>query len=205
MPPGATGHLFVLSAPSGAGKSTIVRAVLAQDPRLRFSVSCTTRAPRPGETDGVDYHFLSREVFEAGIKNARFLEWANVYGHYYGTDRKHVEAWLAQGFDVLLEIDVQGARKIKATDLPHTTLFILPPTLDVLEERLRRRGTDTEEVIRRRLQAAFAEIREAPWYDYLVVNDVLEEAIADVSAIIRASRHARCRAHAALKPFLNLL
>lgn len=200
-----SGHLFVLSAPSGVGKSTIVRALLAKDSRLRFSVSCTTRAPRPGETDGVDYHFLSRDIFEEGIRAGRFLEWAEVYGHYYGTDRRHVEASLADGLDVLLEIDVQGARKVRAGGLAATTIFILPPTLHALEERLRRRGTEAEDVIRRRLEAAKAEIREAPWYDYLVVNEVLEEAVADVSAIIRACRCTRTRAHRALIPFLPLL
>jgi len=205
MPEGVSGHLFVLSAPSGVGKSTVVRTLLDRDSRLRFSVSCTTRAPRPGEVDGVDYHFLSRDDFVDGIRAGRFLEWAHVYGHYYGTDRRHVEAWLAEGFDVLLEIDVQGARKVRASGLAATTIFILPPTLSALEERLRRRGTETEEVIRRRLDAAEAEIREAPWYDYLVVNDVLEEAVMDVSAIIRACRCARTRAHWALKPFLPLL
>lgn len=205
MPGDGSGHLFVLSAPSGVGKSTIVRALLARDSRLRFSVSCTTRAPRPGETDGVDYHFLSRDVFEEGIRAGRFLEWADVYGHYYGTDRRHVEASLADGLDVLLEIDVQGARKVRAGGLAATTIFILPPTLHALEERLRRRGTEAEDVIRRRLEAAKAEIREAPWYDYLVVNEVLEEAVADVSAIIRGCRCARTRAHRVLIPFLPLL
>lgn len=205
MSSGHAGRLFVISAPSGVGKSTIVKAVLAQDRRLRFSVSCTTRAPRPEEVDGVDYHFLSREVFEAGIHEGRFLEWANVYGNYYGTDRRQVEAWLAQGLDVLLEIDVQGARKVRASSLSSTAIFILPPSLEVLEERLRRRGTEPEEVIQRRLEAARTEIREAPWYDYLVVNDALEEAVGDVTAIIRAARCERCRAHGLFSPFLPLL
>ncbi|MGQ9670865.1 MAG: guanylate kinase [Desulfosoma sp.] len=196
------GHVFILSAPSGVGKSTIVKAVLAQDRRLRFSVSSTTRSPRPGETHGVDYYFLSHEAFEKGIEAGRFLEWAEVYGNYYGTDRHLVRTWLAQGLDVLLEIDVQGARKVRAAVPEATTLFILPPSMDVLEERLRRRATDAEDVIQRRLEAAQMEIREAPWYDYLVVNDALEEAVADVAAIIRAARCARLRAHSVLGPFL---
>lgn len=202
MPSVALGHLFIVSAPSGVGKSTIVRAVLARDPRLRFSVSCTTRAPRPGESPGVDYHFLSQDDFEKAIREGRFLEWAIVYGNYYGTDRRKVEAWLDEGLDVLLEIDVQGARKVRATDLAATTLFILPPSMDALEMRLRRRGTETEDVIRRRLEAACEEIREAPWYDYVIVNDVLEDAVADVAAVIRAARCARGRAHGALAPFV---
>lgn len=205
MPAGGSGQLFIISAPSGAGKSTIVRMALARDSRLRFSVSCTTRSPRPGETNGVDYHFLPRGDFEAGIREGRFLEWAIVFGNYYGTDRRKVESWLSEGLDVLLEIDVQGAGKVRATDLAATTLFILPPSMDVLEERLRRRGTETEDVIQRRLDAAREEIRQAPWYDYLVVNDVLEEAVADVLAIIRAARCARGRAHGALTPFVGLL
>lgn len=196
------GHVFILSAPSGVGKSTIVKAVLAQDRRLRFSISCTTRSPRPGETHGVDYDFLSHEAFEKGIEEGRFLEWAKVYGNYYGTDRHRVQSWLDQGLDVLLEIDVQGARKVRATIPESTTLFILPPSMEVLEERLRHRATDAEEVIRRRLEAAQAEIQEAPWFDYLIVNDVLDEAVADVAAIIRASRCARLRAHGVLAPFL---
>ncbi|ROR01758.1 guanylate kinase [Desulfosoma caldarium] len=202
MAPDLRGHVFILSAPSGVGKSTIVKAVLAQDRRLRFSVSCTTRPPRPGEIHGVDYDFLSHQAFEKGIEEGRFLEWAKVYGNYYGTDRHRVQAWLAQGLDVLLEIDVQGARKVRATVPESTTLFILPPSMDALAERLRRRATDAEEVIRRRLKAAQEEIREAPWYDYIIVNDVLEEAVADVVAIIRASRCARLRAHGVLAPFL---
>lgn len=197
--------MFIISAPSGVGKSTIVRTVLARDPQLRFSVSYTTRSPRPGETNGVDYHFLSRGDFEAGIREGRFLEWAKVFGNYYGTDRRKVEAWLSEGVDVLLEIDVQGARKVRATDLAATTLFILPPSLDVLEQRLRRRGTETEDVIQKRLDAAREEIRQAPWYDYVVVNDVLEEAVADVLAVIRAARCARGRAHGAFGPFVSLL
>lgn len=197
------GHVFILSAPSGVGKSTIVKAVLAQDRRLCFSVSCTTRSPRPGEIHGVDYYFLSHEAFEKGIEAGRFLEWAEVYGNYYGTDRHLVQTWLAQGLDVLLEIDVQGARKVRAAVPEATTLFILPPSMDVLEERLRRRATDAEDVIQRRLETAQMEIREAPWYDYLVVNDALEEAVADVAAIVRAARCARFRAHSVLEPFLR--
>ncbi|MEJ5347591.1 MAG: guanylate kinase [Desulfosoma sp.] len=203
--PKVPGHVFVLSAPSGVGKSTIVRAVLDRDPHVRFSVSCTTRSPRVGETHGVDYYFLTREAFENGIAEGRFLEWAEVYGNYYGTDRRLVESWLAQGLDVLLEIDVQGARKIRATDLDVTTLFILPPDMDTLEQRLRRRGTESEEVIRRRLETAQAEIREAPWYDYLIVNNALEEAVADVMAVLRATRCSRLRAYGALAPFLPFL
>ncbi len=203
--PKVPGHVFVLSAPSGVGKSTIVRAVLARDPHVRFSVSCTTRSPRLGETHGVDYYFLTQEAFETGIAEGRFLEWAKVYGNYYGTDRRLVETWLAQGLDVLLEIDVQGARKIRATDLDVTTVFILPPDMDTLEQRLRRRGTESEEVIRRRLEAAQVEIREAPWYDYLIVNHILEEAVTDVMAVLRAERCRRLRSYGALAPFLPLL
>lgn len=205
MPSGASGHLFILSAPSGVGKTTIVRAVLDLDPRVRFSVSCTTRAPRPGETHAVDYYFLSRDDFETGIRDGRFLEWANVFGNYYGTDRRMVESWLSEGLDVLLEIDVQGARKVLASDLVATTLFILPPSMEALEVRLRRRGTETEEVLQKRLEVAREEIREAPWYDYVIVNDVLKEAVADVAAIIRAARCARGRVCGALAPFVSLL
>ncbi len=183
-----TGQLFVISAPSGVGKTTLVRLLLQELPELRFSVSCTTRPPRPGETDGKDYHFLDRAAFLAGIQEGRFLEWAQVHGEYYGTDRLILEAWLEAGKDVLLDIDVQGARQVRCLFPLAHTLFILPPSWEVLEQRLQARGTEAQEQIAARLSAAHREVQEAPWYDFIVVNDLLETAVADLVAIIRAAR-----------------
>jgi len=185
-----TGQLFVISAPSGVGKTTLIRSLLRELPELKFSVSCTTRPPRLGEADGKDYHFLMREAFLAGIKAGRFLEWAQVHGEYYGTDRLKLEAWLEAGKDVLLDIDVQGARQVRCLFPLAHYLFILPPSWEVLGQRLQARGTEAPEQIAARLSAARREVQAAPWYDFIVVNDVLEAAVADLIAIIRA---ARCR------------
>ena len=187
---GRTGQLFVISAPSGVGKTTLVRLLLQELPDLRFSVSCTTRPPRLGETDGKDYHFLDKAAFLAGIEEGRFLEWAQVHGEYYGTDRLKLEAWLEAGNDVLLDIDIQGARQVRCLFPLAHTLFILPPSWEILEQRLQARGTEAQEQVAARLSAAHREVQEAPWYDFIVVNDLLETAVADLVAIIRA---ARCR------------
>ena len=180
------GQLFVISAPSGVGKTTLVRSTLRQLPELRFSVSSTTRSPRPGEVDGQDYHFMTGEAFLAGIHAGQFVEWARVHGEYYGTDKTKLDEWLAGGIDVLLDIDVQGARQVLSIYPWAHTIFILPPSLPMLEQRLAARGTESPEQIAARLAAARIELQEAPWYDFLVVNDVLEEAVTDLTAIVRA-------------------
>jgi guanylate kinase len=180
------GKLFVVSAPSGVGKTTIIRSVLGDCPWLRYSVSSTTRLPRQGEIPGEDYHFLTRQEFVDGIRSGRFLEWAEVHGQYYGTDGEQLARWLTAGDDVLLDIDVQGARQVRSTYPDVRTIFILPPSLDVLAARLANRGTESAEQMERRLSAARREIQEGVWYDYAIVNDVLEEAIADFKAILRA-------------------
>ncbi|SMC26894.1 guanylate kinase [Desulfacinum hydrothermale DSM 13146] len=197
------GHLFVVSAPSGVGKTTLLRRVLQDVPGLRYSVSCTTRSPRPGEEDATDYFFLSREEFEDGIRSGRFLEWARVHGNYYGTDGRVVEEWLHAGWDVLLEIDVQGARQVRVHHPSATTIFILPPSMEVLRQRLQARGTESPEQLEMRLEAARSELREAPWYDYLVVNDALDEAVQDLAAIFRACRCRRRRSAPALRSLLE--
>ena len=184
------GQLFVISAPSGVGKTTLVRLLLRELPELRFSVSCTTRPPRPEETHGKEYRFMAREVFLAGIEAGRFLEWARVHGEYYGTDALKVDEWLTAGKDVLLDIDVQGARQVRCVYPLAHYIFLLPPTFDALEQRLVARGTESPEQMALRLTAARREMQEAPWYDFIVVNDILEEAAADLAAILRA---ARCR------------
>jgi guanylate kinase len=185
-----TGQLFVISAPSGVGKTTLVRLLLQELPEVRFSVSCTTRPPRPGETDGSDYHFMTREVFLAAVGAGHFLEWAQVHGEYYGTDRRKLAEWLTAGKDVLLDIDVQGARQVRCCSSLVQYIFVLPPSFGALEQRLRARGTEAAGQMAMRLNAAAREMQEAPWYDFIVVNDTLERAVADLAAIIRA---ARCR------------
>lgn len=201
---GLEGQLFVISAPSGVGKTTLVQSLLRELPELRFSISCTTRPPRPEERDGKDYHFITREAFLEGIQAGRFLEWAQVHGAFYGTDRLKLDAWLAAGDDVLLDIDVQGARQVRCFYPLAHHIFILPPSLEVLEQRLRTRDTESPEQIAARLAAARIELQEAPWYDFLVVNDVLDRAAADLIAIIRAARCGRMAQAHRLKALLDL-
>jgi guanylate kinase len=181
------GILFVVSAPSGAGKTTLVRKVISQLPGVSLSVSCTTRAPRPGEQQGVDYCFISREEFDARERDGRFIEWAPVHGDLYGTPRANVER-LEGGEDLILEIDTQGAKKIREAFPDGVLIFILPPSLEVLGGRLRARGGDSEEAIAARLRNAQKELDQMAWYDYIVVNTELEEATQELSSIIRAER-----------------
>lgn len=209
MQPSATaavrGTLFVVSAPSGAGKTSLVRAMLEQDPLLTVSVSHTTRPRRSGETDGVNYHFVDRDRFETMLAGGAFLEHAEVFGNFYGTSAAWVEGTLEQGRDVILEIDWQGAAQIRAR-LPETvSIFVLPPSLAALEERLRGRGQDEDAVIRRRLAEARAEMAHHVDYDYLVVNDDFETAAADLLAIARAVRLVRPRQERRLAGVLDAL
>lgn len=185
------GSLFVVSAPSGAGKTSLASRVLGEVEGLSFSISYTTRWPRPGERDGVDYHFVSQADFQRMIEQEAFLEYANVYGcNYYGTARDPVDRRLQGGEDVLLDIDVEGALKVMAARPDSVTVFVLPPSFSVLEERLRKRGLDGEEEIQRRLSAASREISAFHSYDYLIVNEDLEESVDALKSIIVA---ARCR------------
>jgi guanylate kinase len=182
------GLLFIVSAPSGTGKTTIVERLVQVVPRLRLSRSYTSRPARAGEQDGVDYNFISRERFEELIAQGAFLEWADVFGNYYGTCAGDVERALAAGQDVVLVIDVQGARQVKARDLDHTSIFVLPPSFEVLEHRLRGRSQDTEEQMQRRLTTARAEASSYMDYDYVVVNDTLEPTVTRLQEIIAAER-----------------
>lgn len=183
-----SGTLFIVSAASGTGKTSLVKALVADEPRLGVSISHTTRAPRPGEVDGVNYHFRSLEEFEAGITNNDFLEHALVFGNRYGTSRSWVEAELAQDRDVLLEIDWQGASIVRQLMPQAVSIFILPPSLQALAERLNTRGTDSEEVIALRLSESIADIAHYAEFDYLVINDDFSHALADLKAIVQASR-----------------
>ncbi|MBR3629883.1 MAG: guanylate kinase [Oscillospiraceae bacterium] len=179
------GKLIVVSAPSGCGKGTILAEVL-RDPKFYFSVSCTTRAPRPGEVDGVNYNFITKERFEALIAEGAFLEHAEYVGNYYGTLLAPIEENLARGKDVLLEIEVRGAEQIRALRPDASLVFIVPPSLEVLRERLMNRGTEAAEVIDKRVAQAEQEISCRERYDYCLVNDKPEDAVADFKAIVRA-------------------
>jgi len=182
------GTLFIVTAPSGAGKSTICDAVLADMERLKYSVSATTRAPRKGEEDGRDYYFLSRDEFEGMLAEEKFLEHARVYDYYYGTPQEYIEKELQAGYDLILDIDLQGARSVKARNYPAVYIYILPPSLEVLRQRLEGRQTDSPEVIEKRFAQAAGEIRAAVEYDYCIINDDLPTAVEEMKSIIRAER-----------------
>lgn len=182
------GLLLVLSAPSGAGKGTIIKRLMDDDRSLKLSVSATTRSPRPGEVDGEDYFFLSRDEFDDLVKNGEMLEHAEYVGNYYGTPRQPVEDWMDQGHDVVLEIEVKGGAQVKQLMPECVSIFILPPSMKVLEKRLRGRGTEDEETIQKRLAKAREEIPHAKDYDYIVYNDALEDAVSDLRAIIKAEK-----------------
>lgn len=182
------GLALIITAPSGAGKSTLIKRLRAEFPRAGFSVSCTTRAPRAGEVDGVDYVFLDPAEFQARIARNHFAEWAQVHGNYYGTPRQGVLDKLARGEDVLFDIDVQGAKLLRANLGLGRTLFILPPSREELERRLSGRGTDSAETIARRMANAATEIAQAGWFDHLIVNDDLDRAYDRLRAVYLAEQ-----------------
>jgi len=188
------GLMFVLSSPSGAGKTTISRKLLEHDHQIRMSVSVTTRPIRPGEVDGEDYHFASQDEFDRMVEQDHFLEWAHVFGHSYGTPRAHVEEGLAQGQDFLFDIDWQGTQQLyqqAASDV--VRVFLLPPSLDELRRRLTSRGTDSDEVIASRMARAQSEISHWDGYDYVIVNDDIEACFEKVFTILESERLRRAR------------
>ena len=196
------GELFIVSAPSGSGKTSVSNSTLTQMEGLCFSVSYTTRAPRAGETEGVDYHFVSKDNFKKMTKNGELLEWASVYGHYYGTGRNFVKHKLNLGWDVLLDIDIQGARSIRKT-LPQSHLiFVLPPSLQALKVRLESRSLDDRKTILARLKNAHTEMLAFTEYDYLILNEDIEEAVSELKSIISA---ARCKRHRRTELAQNVL
>ena len=195
--------VFIISAPSGSGKSTLVARLLATVPNLRFSVSYTTRKARGTEKDGEGYHFVSREAFEAMLARDEFLEWAQVFGNYYGTHRCILEDARMHAQDLVLDIDVQGARQLKEKIPEAVTVFILAPSRQVLEQRLRARSEDRDDVIARRLGEAAEEIRNYDDYDYVLINRELVEAEAILSAIVRAERVRRTRIEDQIRPILD--
>jgi guanylate kinase len=184
----APGQLFIVSAPSGTGKTTLVEQLVQVVPDLALSRSFTSRPPRPGECDGVDYNFISRDLFDRMIRDGEFLEFADVFGNFYGTSASQTDRILAAGHDLVLVIDVQGARQVRARRADTIGIFVLPPTFAVLEERLRGRSKDSDAQIRRRLDVARQEVDAVADYDYVVVNDELERAVGRLRAIVEAER-----------------
>jgi guanylate kinase len=183
-----TGNLFILSAPSGAGKSTLAAKLLEEDKNIHLSVSYTTRAARVGEVDGCNYYFVDKARFMGMLERGEFLESAEVHGNHYGTSHAWIRAQRAAGHDILLEIDWQGAQQVRRIFTDTIGIFILPPSIVELERRMRRRGQDSEEVVRRRLSAAAAEMSHAAEFDYVIINNDFEEARRDLLAVVRASR-----------------
>jgi guanylate kinase len=196
------GQLFIVTAPSGAGKSSLIAALLKQDPRVRLSVSHTTRAPRQGEIDGQDYHFVSRTTFSTLRTENQFLEWAEVYGNFYGTARRSLEDLQNRGFDVILEIDWQGARQVRQFYPESLGIFILPPSLETLRHRLQGRGKDDPETIEKRLSLAQDDLSHENEFEYAIINADFDEALRDLAAVLRA---ARCRRACQYPRYASLL
>jgi len=184
----SSGTLYIVSAPSGAGKTSLVKALIDAQPSIRLSVSHTTRAMRPGETDGVNYHFINRDTFVGMIEHGDFLEQAEVFGNLYGTSQSHLQQTLDEGHDLILEIDWQGAQQVRRL-MPHArSVFILPPSQQALRQRLTNRGTDSDEIIEGRMREAVSEMSHYVEYDYLIINDDFAQALEDLKAVFRANR-----------------
>jgi guanylate kinase len=195
--------VFIISAPSGSGKSTLVHRLLKTVPNLAFSISYTTRPPRSSETNGVDYIFISRKDFEERLARGEFLEYAEVFGNYYGTNRETFETATRQGKDLVLDIDVQGARQLKVAIPQAISIFVLPPSRDVLEQRLRSRSQDSEVVIERRLRGAAEEVQNYTQYDFVLINREIEEASARLVNIVEAERQRKARMEEEVRPILE--
>jgi len=188
-----SGLLYVVSGPSGAGKSTLIQRLMKGTPGLAYSISHTSRKPRGEEKDGVDYHFTARETFDQMIRKGEFVEWADVYGDYYGTSLSGLKEQMNRGLDVIMDVDVQGAANIRQTFEESVLIFILPPSLEVLEKRLRARKTESEGALKRRIEKALKELSNCVWYDYLIFNDDLDRAVREASSIVISERCRRDR------------
>jgi len=195
--------VFIISAPSGSGKSTLVNRLMQEVPNLCFSISYTTRKPRGHEVDGASYHFTSREEFECRLANHEFLEYAEVFGNYYGTHKSELAKARAQGKDLVLDIDVQGAAQLKESIPDAVTIFVLAPSRQILEHRLRYRGEDSDQVIARRLADAAREIRNYCLYDYVLINEDIDESAKTLTSIVRAERARRTRIEDRIRPILK--
>lgn len=187
------GSLYIVSAPSGAGKTSLIKALIERNPDISVTVSHTTREMRPGEEDGVNYHFIDKDRFQEMISNNAFLEHARVFDNFYGTSKQSVENQMNAGSDVILEIDWQGARQIKELMPEHTSIFILPPSRSALQERLTNRGQDSDDIINRRMQDAISEISHYDEYDYLVINDNFDQALDELESIFGSQRLLKAR------------
>jgi guanylate kinase len=197
------GRLFVVSAPSGTGKTTVVERLVETTPGLALSRSYTSRVERAGEQDGVDYNFVSRESFQAMVQREEFLEWADVFGNFYGTGRRETEMRLAAGADLVLVIDVQGARQVRKCVAGTVGIFVLPPSFAALEHRLRGRSKDPEDAILRRLETARREVSVVTEYDYVIVNDVLDRCVGELAAIVAAERARLARRQDVIAPIVR--
>jgi guanylate kinase len=197
------GRLYVISAPSGTGKTTLLKRVMKELPEMKFSVSYTTRPSRSGEKNGVDYHFVSRDEFQRMIQTGEFAEWTEVHGSLYGTSRAHLDEYLSRDVDVILDIDTEGAAQIHQRYPQGVYIFILPPGMEDLKERLTRRGSETQEMIDLRLRNASKEIERMDQYEYIVINEQIEEAVGRIKAIIVAERCKRERVMRQLKDALG--
>lgn len=201
----STGKLYIISAPSGAGKTSLVKRLIAETDNLSVSVSHTTRAIRPGETDGDDYFFVSVGVFQEMIEQGAFLEYAQVFDNYYGTARQSVESLLADGCDVILEIDWQGAQQVRGMIPACLSIFVLPPSIEILQARLKGRGQDSEQIIARRMRDAVAEMRHYDEFDYLLVNDDFDQALQALKSIVESNRLSATRQQCVLAPLITEL
>jgi guanylate kinase len=195
--------VIIISAPSGTGKTSICRSIFRQFPDIRFSVSYTTRAPRPGEVDGRDYHFVTEEMFRDKVQKGEFAEWAENYGHLYGTSRRAVEETRSRGEDLILDVEPRGARALKELYPDGVFVFVLPPNLEELEKRLQKRGAENDATRKRRFQKAKDEIREVFWYDYIIVNDRLESAVERLRAVYLAEKCRRERQRPVIDGFIK--
>ena len=195
---------MVISAPSGTGKTTLCKRLLAEFPDLRFSVSCTTRPARKGEKDGRDYHFISVKDFKSRMAQGEFVEWEEIYGHFYGTSKRDIEDMTHKGYDVVLDIDTRGARNVKIIYPEAVLVFILPPSVEVLKERLKKRGSETDETIKVRFDRAMEEIQANEWYDYVVFNDIVKSSVSMMRSVYMAEKSRRSRQQGRIDDFYRI-
>jgi guanylate kinase len=198
------GNIYIFSGPSGAGKSSVIKEVMAGMNGLGYSVSHTSRPPRHNETNGVDYHFVSEDTFRRMIDEGAFVEWATVYEHLYGTSVEGLRSQTEKGIDVILDIDSQGAKNIRSFFMDSILIYILPPSLEALEKRLRARATDSADVIEGRYKKAVNDLKNCEWYDYLIINDDLAKAVSEVKAVILSSRCRNSRMYPVIKDMLGI-